>query len=149
MNLFEQFKTFLQNENITYVERFGKYSGVSMKVEGNNGIFLISIYNLQEKNSLVCFTEFPLRIKKSKRMRIFEFINSLNEQSLISNYILNEDGFLRVKSSLFSCEEKIDLNTFRRFLYTNFNSLDNHFKHIVCLAEINFSPLVQQQINFN
>ena len=149
MNIFEQFKQFLQSEDVSFIERFGKLSGVNLKVEGNNGILFVSIFYLKEKNSLVCFSDFPVRIPKDRRNKINEFINVLNEQSIISNFVLNEDGFLRVKSSLFSCEEIIQTETFKRFLYVNFSTLDNQFKKILVLSEINYSQSTQQQINLN
>lgn len=149
INLFEQFKIFLKEEGISFIERFGNLTGVNLKVEGNNGILFISVFYVKEKNSLVCFTDFPVRIPKDKRKKIFEFISVLNEQSLISNFILNEDGIVRVKSSLFSCEEKIESESFKRFLYVNFSSLDNHFKKFLALSEINYLPSTQTQISLN
>lgn len=149
INLFEQFKIFLKEEGISFIERFGELTGVNLKVEGNNGILFISVFYVKEKNSLVAFTDFPIRIPTDKRKKIYEFINVLNEQSLISNFILNEDGYVRVKSSLFSCEEKIETETFKRFLYVNFSSLDNHFKKILALSEINYTPLASKQLSLN
>lgn len=149
INLFEQFKIFLKEEGISFIERFGKLTGVNLKVEGSNGIIFISVFYVEDKNSLVCFSDFPVRIPKDKRNKIFEFISVLNEQSLISNFILNEDGIVRVKSSLFSCEEKIESESFKRFLYVNFSSLDNHFKKFLALSEINYLPSTQTQISLN
>lgn len=149
INLFEQFKSFLKEEGISFIERFGKLTGVNLKVESGNGIIFISVFYVKEKNSLVCFSDFPVRIPKDKRRKIFEFISVLNEQSLISNFILNADGFLRVKSSLYSAEEKIESESFKRFLYVNFSSLDNHFKKFLALSEINYSPMSSKQISMN
>lgn len=149
MNILEQFKAFLQNENISFIERFGKHSGVNIKMQCNNGIIFISVFYVEDKNSLVCFSDFPVRIPKDKRPKINEYMNALNVQSLITNFVLDGEGFLKTKTSLYSCENEIETETFRRFLYVNFSTLDNQFKRFLLLSEINYSSVSLNQSRLN
>jgi len=151
INLLEQFKEFLKNENVVFIERFGQHPSVNLKFQGENGLLFVTIHFFEQKKTLVCFSDFPIRIQKSKRNEVFEFLSVINVQSLITTFILDYDGYLRAKSSLFSCESEITPETFRRFLYVNVASLNTHFKKILLLAKISYSDknTIQNQISLN
>lgn len=151
MNLFEQLKNFLDRENIYFLERVGTNPSVNIKIEGRFSILFVTIYFIESKNTLICQTDFPVKIPTRKRNEILELISVLNNNSLITNFVLDGNNFLKVKSSLFSCESKIESETFKRLIFINLNAVENHFKKILAVAQINFpiNNVTQSEVNLN
>jgi hypothetical protein len=150
-NIYKQFKQFLNTENLSFIEKFGESQSVGLKIRSEFGLIFVTVYHIAEKNTLLCISEFPIRIPNTKRIRISDFISTINSESLISNFVLNPNNFLLVKTSLYACENKIEDETFRRLVYVNINSLIQNFKKIMVLAEINYSSksVSQNRISLN
>jgi hypothetical protein len=149
MNLFEQLKEFLKKENVYFIERFGQHPSVNIKVSGDCGLLFVTIYFIEEKNTLLCKTDFPHRIPSTKRYKIFEYISVVNSESLISTFILDHNNFLFVKTSLFSCESLIEAETFRRFVFVNINSVNYHYKKIMILSGVSELGNLHNKIPLN
>lgn len=135
-NLFIQFKGFLKNEGVSFIERFGQNPSVSFKFHSESSLLFVTVHFIESKNTLLCRTDFPLRIPNTKRIKILDFLSVINSESLISNFILDPNNYLWAKSSLYSCENTIEDETFRRFLFVNISSLQYQFKRIMILSEI-------------
>ncbi len=125
MNLYEQTKQFLISEDFRFQERISENNKfIVSKVEGENVTINCFIHFFENKNILICFSELPFRIQKEKRTEIISFLSSLNNELMITNFLISEvNGTIRLKSVLYQ-DSSISVETFRKFFFTNFSTLD-------------------------
>lgn len=146
MNVFESFKNFLVEEELSFIEREGKTQGVNLRINSGNGILYVAVTYIAEKNTLLSFVDYPIRVPRTLRNKMLDFISFLNTHLLLTNFILDDNGFLQLKNVLYSSGEPLEKNTFKLFLYTNISTMDFHFKKITAVLQ-QFSQ--QKQINLN
>lgn len=141
MNLYEQTKKYLVADNFKFQEKISKEDKfIFSKVDGENVRMNVFIHYIEDKNTILCFSELPLNISIDKRKTLLQFLSNLNQELLITNFLLSEQsGVIKLKSVLYQ-DNELTQETFRKFLFTNIATLDlyapNIFKKIYDLNNL-------------
>lgn len=153
MNLYEQTKQFLISEDFRFQERISENNKfIVSKVEGENVTINCFIHFFENKNILICFSELPFKVQKEKRTEIIGYLSRLNNELMITNFLISEiNGTIRLKSVLYQ-DSSISIDTFRKFFFTNFSTLDLYTPKIMAKLFSSSKDLLlpaQSKLNLN
>lgn len=153
MNLFLLFKQFLHDEHFKFQEHLGNEKYISAKINGEKGIINTTVHYVPEQKSLLCFSDFPFIVPKSNIGSAMRFLTLKNIQMLFTTFLVNErNGIIRLKTVLYSYESEINKETFRRFFYGNFSTMDASIPEITSVIFSNPSQAIDiknNKINLN
>ena len=151
MNLYEQTKKYLVDDNFRFQEKESKEEKfIFSKVDGENVRMNVFIHYIKDKNIILCFSELPFKISTDKRKIILQFLSNLNQELLITNFLLSDqNGVVKLKSVLYQ-DNELTQETFRKFLFTNIATLDLYAPDIFkIIYEFNNQIKEPEKTNFS
>jgi hypothetical protein len=150
--IFAAMVNFFKEDNWHYVQLQGQ-SVLRLAFEGKNGKYDCYAQAIEEQQQFIFYSIGSIKIPKSKRRGIGEFLSRANYGMIIGNFELNFDnGEIRYKTSTNVKNHSLDADTIRPLVYTNVKMIDKYLPGIIAVAKSGMSPAeaiaqIETQIN--
>ncbi|WP_228060621.1 MULTISPECIES: YbjN domain-containing protein [unclassified Coleofasciculus] len=97
---------------------------------------------IEAQQQFIFYSLYPIKIPKSKRRAVGEFLSRANYGMIIGNFELNfDDGEIRYKTSTNVKNHSLDADTIKQLVYTNVNMTDEYLPGIIAVTKGGVSPV--------
>ncbi|WP_446399412.1 YbjN domain-containing protein [Coleofasciculus sp. C1-SOL-03] len=132
-SIFEAMVNFFQEDNWHYVQLQGR-SVLRLAFEGKNGKYDCYAQAIEEQQQFIFYSIGSIKIPKSKRRAVGEFLSRANYGMIIGNFELNfDDGEIRYKTSTNVKNQSLDSDTIKQLVYTNVKMMDEYLPGIIAV----------------
>lgn len=138
--IFAAIINFFKEDNWHYVQLRGQ-SVLRLAFEGKNGKYDCYAQAIEEQQQFIFYSIGSIKIPKSKRRAVGEFLSRANYGMIIGNFELNFDnGEIRYKTSTNVKNHALDAEIIKPLVYTNVKMIDKYLPGIIAVAKGGISP---------
>jgi hypothetical protein len=139
-SIFEATVNFFKKDDWHYVQLNGQ-SVLRLAFEGKNGKYDCYAQTREKQQQFIFYSICPIKIPKSKRRAVGEFLSRANYGMIIGNFEINfNDGEIRYKTSNNVKKYSLEADTIRQLVYTNVKIIDEYFPGVIAVAKGRMSP---------
>jgi len=131
--IFTAIVNFFTEDNWHYAH-LEKQSALRLAFKGKNDQYDCYAQALESQQQFIFYCLCPIKIPKSKRRAVGEFLSRVNYGMIIGNFELNfDDGEIRYKTSTNVKNHSLDSDTIKQLVYTNVNMMDEYLPGIIAV----------------
>ncbi len=138
--IFAAIVNFFTEDNWHYAH-LEKQSALRLAFKGKNDQYDCYAQAIESQQQFIFYCLCPMKIPKSKRRAVGEFLSRANYGMIIGNFELNfDDGEIRYKTSTAVKNHSLDSDTIKQLVYTNVNMMDEYLPGIIAVTKGGVSP---------
>jgi hypothetical protein len=139
-SIFEQIANFFTADDWTYTKIQGEPT-LHVAFQGKNGTWTCYANAREEEQQVVFYSICPIKVPKTKRRTLGEFIARANYGMIIGNFELDfVDGEIRYKTSIDVEGSTLTFALIKRLVYTNVMMMDEYLPGITAVTKGDASP---------